>query len=142
MGHVLTEAMVDSLADLHEVERGIRAPNQVRTLVLTDVLVSGVTTTLTLPSQFIQRLGLNQVSKEVATGAAPYAGAYRGTVCDPVRLTIQGRSCSTDVIEAPDDAPINVGQIPLTMLDLVVDLQGRALIGNPAHGGEHVLELY
>jgi len=28
------------------------------------------------------------------------------------------------------------------MEDLVVDLRSRTLIGNPAHGGEHVYELY
>jgi hypothetical protein len=28
------------------------------------------------------------------------------------------------------------------LLDLVVDLQASRLIGNPAHQGEHVLELY
>jgi hypothetical protein len=27
-------------------------------------------------------------------------------------------------------------------LDLVVDLRGRRLTGNPAHGGEQVFELY
>jgi hypothetical protein len=27
-------------------------------------------------------------------------------------------------------------------LDLVVDTVGQRLIGNPAHGGEHVIELY
>jgi len=26
--------------------------------------------------------------------------------------------------------------------DLVIDLDGRRLTGNPAHGGDHVLELY
>jgi hypothetical protein len=63
-------------------------------------------------------------------------------VYEAVRLTIQGRFCSVDVMEVPDDVPVLIGQIPLEMLDLVVDLQGRRLIGNPAHGGEHVLELY
>jgi len=37
---------------------------------------------------------------------------------------------------------IAFGQIPLEMLDLVIDLQGRRLTGNLAHGGEQVLELY
>jgi hypothetical protein len=32
--------------------------------------------------------------------------------------------------------------LPLEQLDLVVDLRGRTLTGNPAHGGEHVYELY
>lgn len=29
-----------------------------------------------------------------------------------------------------------------TNLDLVVDLRSRSLVGNPAHGGEHVYESY
>ena len=33
-------------------------------------------------------------------------------------------------------------RIPLEHLDFVVDLRNRRLIGNPAHGGEHVYEMY
>lgn len=44
-------------------------------------------------------------------------------------------------MEAPDAVPALIGQIPLEMMDFVVDLQTRCLIGNPAHGGEQVLEL-
>ena len=62
-------------------------------------------------------------------------------VYQAVRLTIGGRFCTVDVLEVPDDTPALVGQIPLEMLDLVVDLQGRRLTGNPAHNGEHILEL-
>ena len=53
-----------------------------------------------------------------------------------------GRSCTMDVMELPDDVPVLVGQLPLEHLDLVMDLRSRSLIGNPAHGGEHVYELY
>jgi hypothetical protein len=61
---------------------------------------------------------------------------------DAVRLTIQGRSCTMDVMEVPDDVPVLVGQILLEHLDLVIDTRSRRLIGNPAHGGEHVYEMY
>jgi hypothetical protein len=47
-----------------------------------------------------------------------------------------------EVIEVPDDVPVLIGQLPLEMLDLVVDLPGRRLTGNPAHGYEQILELY
>ena len=51
-----------------------------------------------------------------------------------VRLTIQGRDCSIDVTELPDDCPVLIGQIPLELLDFVVDMPGQTrLIGNPAH---------
>jgi hypothetical protein len=63
-------------------------------------------------------------------------------VYEAVRLTIDGRFCSVDVMEVPDDIPVLVGQIPLEMLDLVVDPQGRRLTGNPAHNGEHILDLF
>ncbi len=61
---------------------------------------------------------------------------------DAVRLTIMGRSCTMDVMEVPDTVPVLIGQIPLEHLDFVVDMRDRKLIGNPAHGGEHVYELY
>ena len=67
-----------------------------------------------------------------------------GPVCvyEAVRLTIAERFCTVDVMQVPDDVPVLVGQIPLEMLDLVVDLPGRRLTGNPAHDGEHILELF
>lgn len=61
---------------------------------------------------------------------------------EAVRLTIQGRSCTMDVIEVPDNVPVLIGQIPLEHLDFVVDLRNRKLIGNPAHRGEHVYEMF
>jgi hypothetical protein len=64
-------------------------------------------------------------------------GAY-----EAVRLTIHGRPCTVDVLEVPHNVPVLIGQVPLEMLDFVVDPRGGKLIGNPAHGGEHVFEMY
>ena len=47
-----------------------------------------------------------------------------------------------DVIEVPDGVPTLIGQIPLEALDFVVDPKNRVLIGNPAHGGQWMYELY
>jgi hypothetical protein len=63
-------------------------------------------------------------------------------VYDPVRLTIMDRDCTVDVMEVPDGFPALVGQIPLGFLDFVVDPRSPRLIGNPAHGGEHIIEMY
>jgi hypothetical protein len=46
------------------------------------------------------------------------------------------------VTEIPDDCPVLIGQVPLELLDFVVDPKGQRLIGNPAHGGEHMIEIY
>ncbi len=61
---------------------------------------------------------------------------------EAVRLTVMGRNCTMDVLEVPDGVPVLLGQIPLEHLDLVVDPCSRTLIGNPAHGGQHVYEMY
>jgi clan AA aspartic protease len=139
MGRVLTEAKIENLGDLVEVSRGTRPPDQVRNIALKDALVDTGATTLALPTRLIQQLGLEKVYEKRATSSA---GTHQVSVYEAVRVTIQDRFCSADVMEVPDDTPALIGQIPLEMLDLVVDLRNRRLIGNPAHGGEHVLELY
>ena len=77
-------------------------------------------------------------TRKAITSSGPATVQMYGTV----RLTIQGRECVTDVIELPDECPALIGQVPLELLDFVVDMKDRRLIGNPAHGGEHVIELY
>jgi predicted aspartyl protease len=139
MGRVLTRVTIENLGDLSEVHRGTRAPSEVRSLTIDDALVDTGATTLALPTNLIQQLGLKKVLEKRARsthGVGPVA------IYEAVRVTIQDRFCTVDVMEVPEDVPVLVGQIPLEMLDLVVDLQGRRLIGNPEHGGEHILELY
>lgn len=138
MGRVLTQVTIENLGDLIEVERGSRPGDTVRRVILDDALVDIGATTLALPTRIIQQLGLKKVYEKRAKstrGVGPVA------VYQAVRLTIDGRFCTVDVMEVPDGIPALVGQIPLEMLDLVVDLQGRRLTGNPAHNGEHILEL-
>ena len=58
------------------------------------------------------------------------------------RRLLKDNDLGLDVMEVPDDVPVLVGQLPLEQLDVVIDLRSRTLIGNPAHGGEHIFELY
>lgn len=139
MGRVLTEATIENLEDLWAVKRGLLAAEQVRRITVVDALVDTGATLLSLPMRLIQQLGLtNTSSKRVSSSI----GVAEAGVYDAVRLTIQGRTCTMDVMEVPDTVPVLIGQLPLEHLDLVVDLRSRSLIGNPAHGGEHVYELY
>ena len=139
MGRVLTEATIENLEDLWAVKRGLLAAEQVRRITVTDALVDTGATLLSLPTRLIHELGLGKTaSKHVSSSiGVSEAGMY-----DAVRLTILGRTCTMDVMEVPDTVPVLIGQLPLEHLDLVVDLRSRSLIGNPAHGGEHVYELY
>ncbi len=137
MGAILTEATIESLTDLWEIQAGIRKADQARRIVVTDALVDADTMLLSLPSSMIRRLGLLRTESRRVTRSGASATMYQA-----VRLTIMGRECTMDVLEAPDGAPVLIGQIPLVHLDLVVNPHERKLTGNPAHGGEHVYEMY
>jgi predicted aspartyl protease len=139
VGRVLTEATIENLKDLWAVERSLQAPEEARKVVVSDALVDTGATLLSLPTRLIGQLGLNKTTSNRVTSSI---GLAEADVYEAVRLTIQGRSCTMDVMEVPDTVPVLIGQLPLEHLDLVMDLRNRSLIGNPAHGGEHVYELY
>ena len=112
---------------------------QVRRVVVSDALVDTGATLLSLPTRVIQELGLQPVSTKRITSSS---GVGEGALSDTMRLTVQGRSCTMDVLEVPDTVPALLGQIPLEHLDFTIDLRGHSLVGNPAHGGEHMYELF
>ena len=139
MGRVLTEAIIENLNDLVAVEMGVLPVDQVRRVSVTDALVDTGATMLSLPKRLIEQLGLKKRSVRRVTTSQ---GMAETDLYSTVRLTIQGRDCPIDVLEVPDEVPVLIGQIPLEYMDFVVDPQSRRLIGNPAHGGEQMYELY
>ena len=139
MGRVTTEAAIENMEDLWAIKRGLLPADQARRVTIPDALVDTGATLLSLPTRVIQQLGLARTVSKRVTSRIGLGEAY---LYEAVRLTIQGRSCTMDVMEVPDTVPALIGQLPLEHLDLVVDLRSRTLIGNPAHGGEHVYELY
>jgi predicted aspartyl protease len=139
MGRVLTEATIENLKDLWEVERGLRPPDRVRRITVSDALVDTGATLLSMPTRLIQQLGLSQIGSRRVTRSTTVAEA---NIHEAVRLTIQGRDCTMDVMEVPDTVPVLIGQLPLEHLDFAIDPRSRTLIGNPAHGGEHMYELF
>ena len=138
MGRVTTEVLVENLEDAWQARSGTIPDDQVRRLVIPQALVDSGAMTLALPTRFIHQLGLRKVGEKRATSTA---GITVFNVYDAVRVTIQGRFCTTDVTEVPDVVPVLVGQVPLELLDLVIDMRAQKLIPNPAHGGEHMLEM-
>ena len=139
MGKVLVAAKIENLGDVYDLRRGRMTQEQVRSVDVDDALVDTGATLLSMPKRLIQQLGLDPLrTRRVRTSA----GNIDIHVFSAVRLTIQGRDCISDVTELPDDCPVLIGQIPLESLDFVIDLPNRRLIGNPEHGGEHILEMY
>ena len=139
MGRVVVAAEIENLFDVESRERGLLPAAQVRRVSVGDALVDTGATMLSMPKHLIAQLGLRPIrTRQARTSAGPVTAQVYGTV----RLTVQGRDCPSDVTELPDDCPVLIGQVPLELLDLVVDPVGQRLIGNPEHGGEHVIELY
>jgi predicted aspartyl protease len=140
MGRVTAAATIENMKDLWEVECGMRPADQARKIALQDALVDTGATVLSLPTASIRQLGLRKLASKRVTSSQ--GGVTEADLYEAVRLTIQGRTCTIDVLEVADNVPTLIGQVPLELLDFVVDLRGGKLVGNPAHGGEHVFEMY
>jgi predicted aspartyl protease len=133
MGQVIVPAKIESVEDLFAVKKGQLAADQVRTVEVANAQVDTGAMMLSLPKRLIEQLGLTPfTTRRMRTTAGP----RDANICGPVKLTVQGRFCTTDVSEIDDGCPVLIGQIPLELLDFVVDPNARKLIGNPEHGGE------
>jgi len=139
MGKVLVTAKIENLADLYLVRQGLTPAENVRSVEVNDALVDTGATLLSMPSRLIRQLGLTPVR---VRRARTTPGVVDIQVYGSVQLTVQGRDCRTDVSEIPDVCPVLIGQIPLELLDFVVDPVGQRLIGNPDHGGEDMIDLF
>jgi predicted aspartyl protease len=139
MGRVMTEATIENLQDLWDARRNMIPAERVRRVSVADALVDTGATLLSMPTKLIQQLGLSKTGSKRVTSSF---GVSEAAMYEAARLTIQDRTCTMDVMEVPDSVPVLIGQLPLEHLDFVVDLRSRTLIGNPAHGGEHMYELY
>ena len=139
MGKVLVRARIENLGDLYKAKDGTISLEQVRSVEVSDALVDTGATLLSMPKRLIAQLGLDPVRRRRARTSA---GVIELQVYGTVRLIVQDRECVSDVSELPDDCPVLIGQVPLEVLDFVVDPCGQRLIGNPAHGGEQMIELY
>ena len=139
MGRVVTSAEIENLFDLVQVRLGQLTPDQVRRIRISDALVDTGATFLSLPKRYISQLGLEFRYRR--KGVTP-SGARRVKMYSPVQLKVQDRECIIDVAKVSDRAPVLIGQIPLEIMDLVVDPRHGKVIPNPAHGGEWTIELF
>ena len=139
MGKVVVSARIENQSDLIGVAERRLEPEKIRSLEIPDALVDTGATMLSLPRRYIRQLGLIRHRTRTARTAA---GIVAFGIYEPVRFTIQDRDCFVEVAEIPDECPVLIGQIPLEVLDFVVDSAGQRLIGNPDHGGQQMIELF
>lgn len=139
MERVSVALKIENLEDLYLAERGLIPADRVRRIEVDNALVDPGVRMISMSKGLIQQLGLKPLRSRTTMTRA---GVVTVQPYGPTRLTIQGRDCPMDVTEVPDDGSVLIGSIPLLALDLVVDPVGRQVTGNPAHGGEWVIELY
>lgn len=139
MGRVTARVTVENLEDIWALRKGKINSEQVRRIEVADALVDTGAVAFSLPTRLIKELGLVAIGvKNTITANGP----AKTTQYDAVRITIQDRSCTVDVLEVPDQVPVLVGQIPLEFMDFIVDPVNHCLVGNPEHGGQQVLEVF
>lgn len=138
VGRVLVEAKIENLDDVWDVQKGVKTLDQIRSVTVPDALVDSGATTLSLTPSLIEKLGLRKVAEKRIRSAT---GTGTMGVYQVAQVTIQGRDARVDVMEVPEGSPVLIGQLPLEWMDWVIDMKWQKLIGNPAHGGEWVLEV-
>lgn len=137
MGKTLVAARLENLEDVYQAAKGSLPADQVRAVEVIDALIDTGSTGLLVPRRLIAQLGLSllRTRSALTIGGTVTVPMYRA-----VRLTVQGRDCISDVGEIADGISVIIGQVPLELMDWVVDPKHQRLIGNPAHGGEQMIE--
>jgi clan AA aspartic protease len=122
MGAVMTAVKMWNSTDAEMAARGLIRPEAVRTLTL-DALVDTGAVTMVIPEDAANALGLSVIQVRTVTLAD---GTKRDIpVMGALRIEILGRQMLCDAYVTPAGTTPLIGQIPLEMLDLIVDPNTR-----------------
>lgn len=125
MGKIITTLTVTNRIDQANAERGIIPPEQVRSVILDNVLINTGATTLCLPPQIIAKLGLSLL-KEVDVETANGIGKAR--IFQDAKISLEGREGTFECLELPGGMNPLLGVIPLEALGIELDLKNQRLI--------------
>jgi predicted aspartyl protease len=131
MGKVTTTITITNHIDQILAQRGFIPEEQVRSVILDDVLVDTGATRLCLPRNIIIDLGLplqGEVDVKIATGIET-ARIYK-----ELHIVVEGREGLFNCIELPEGSDALLGLIPLEDLGLEPDLTNQKLRVLPESG--------
>jgi hypothetical protein len=125
MGQVITTITVTNRIDRVMAERGFISAEEVRSVILDNVVVDTEATLLSLPARIINQLGLIQVGeRDVETSA----GIKKGRIFADAQIIVEGREGRFDCLELPEGvSAVLLGVIPMEELGLEPDLKNRRL---------------
>lgn len=125
MGQVITTITVTNRIDRVMAERGFITAEEVRSVILDNVVVDTGATLLSLPARIISQLGLIQVGeRDVETSA----GIKKGRIFADAQIIVEGREGRFDCLELPEGvSAVLLGVIPMEELGLEPDFKNRRL---------------
>jgi len=125
MGQVITTITVTNRIDRVMAERGFISAEEVRSVILDNVVVDTGATLLSLPARIISQLGLIKVGeRDVETSA----GIKKGRIFADAQIIVEGREGRFDCLELPEGvSAVLLGVIPMEELGLEPDLKNRRL---------------
>ncbi len=124
MGKVFATLTIINRADQIRAEDGTILPEQIRSIILKNVLVDTGATTLCLPKDAIAKLGL-KLLKEVDVATAMGIGKAR--IFQDAKISMFEREGTFECLELPGGGDALLGVIPLESLGLEIDLQKQIL---------------
>lgn len=128
MGKIITTLVITNRGDQILARQGVIAQNEIRVVILDNVLVDTGATTLCLPSEIIEQLGLELlkiVEVETATGIS------QARIFQDAKISLLGREGTFECLELPGGRSPLLGVIPLEALGIELDLQNQVLKALP-----------
>jgi clan AA aspartic protease len=125
MGKITATLTITNRSDQSAANRGFIPEAQVRSVTLKNVLVDTGATTLCLPAQVIEELGL-ELLKEVDVETAN--GVSSARIFQDAKIELMGREGTFECLELPGGKAPLLGVIPLEALGIELDLQQQQLV--------------
>jgi clan AA aspartic protease len=138
MGKVMETIRLTNDYDFAQALAGERNPADVRTIDL-EALVDTGATTLILPADAVERLGLPVRGHRKVRYADDRVETIPWVV--GVKMEIRGREAVVSALVGPAGSTPLIGQIPLEEMDFVVDPKSRELRPNPASPDAPLLDI-
>jgi clan AA aspartic protease len=135
MGNVFAEITIKNCGDVTNVQRGIAADKDVRSLDVKALVDTGAIS-LVINEDIRRKLGLAIEGTRTATLAD--GGKVDCKITEPVRIYWKDRNATCQAVVLPG-GDVLLGVIPLEFMDLVVDPVAEQLVG--AHGDRIISRL-
>jgi clan AA aspartic protease len=139
MGRVAVKTKIWNFEDELRAIRGQIPKEAIRTIEVEGLIDTGATI-LVLPEELVDRLGL-LIDREMTVTCANNSRAKK-KVATGARIEILGRVAMVDCIVEEPGARVLIGQVPLEVMDLVVDPKQGTIGPRPESPDMPLIELY